>query len=411
MNFFRKKNSIQVSDYIDEPLIEALPIHHQKLVRKLISSESSHIDKFFNKLSSNEIYLNHDMLQRILDKLMLQMSLPLQILHEDPNHNLLENFKFEESVHSNQWLNMLKKLNIWSDTNAKSIFPYLSLAHNFIEQGQFPNYTLQKSPPSKHFWQKKEIGQLSTEILFQFIFDKLKYFHWDLLPHRKRPMDLFELFCPIEDAALENRLIVLNDQQTDFFRSLNASALIFSAVHSFPYALPDLVSEDLDAHHEPIKQFFHFFIQCPNYQPLFGVHPHLKELNLHGLYLGLSNFFKEIILSDYSTSNHIQLVYDYLHKQNCAEQIQYYFQNVTNRLIFIFNRLTTLGYLLRSPLLKGLGYHPFMNSDVPNRLSVNTELFLNHFLSLNETQKFNLLEKFMVESYSSQNTLQYSFNR
>ena len=50
-------------------------------------------------------------------------------------------------------------------------------------------------------------------VILKYIYEKFKYFHLEFLPHAKRPMDLFELFCCLEDAALEQKLIFYNEHQ------------------------------------------------------------------------------------------------------------------------------------------------------------------------------------------------------
>lgn len=407
MKFLRKNTSVAAHDYIDALVIHALPAHHHKFIQKLLSSESSHINKFFNKLSSNEVYLNHDMLFKILDALLLQMTLPLQALEHPDTNTYLEFFKHEhldcEHSQASHWLSFLEKLKIWQHSESAQIAPYLNLAYQYIDQDQFPVFNQERTPSHyERFFKKTNINHLSTEVLFKYIFEKLKYFHNDTLPHSKRPMDLFELFCPLEDAALELRLVVLNEKQSSFLRSLNASALIFSAMQAFPYTLPDLVADDLERHHEfNLKNFWGTFLNHQELQPLFGQHPHLNDLNLHALYIGINHYLNETLKTKGSIHNPLEYIYDFLHQPSANKQAQLYFQNLTNRLIFIFNRLTSLGYLLRSPLLKGHGYHPLINSEVPNRIAENFPIFLQHFLNKSESEKLIFLKQFKFKDNRS----------
>ena len=246
-----------------------------------------------------------NMLLKILDKLCMQMTLPVHVLELEENISAtLPSNPMIENPRIHTWFELQDKLNIWSMHPSAPIYHILNLSHYFIESQQLPQFNeIEKQTQARFFWKRKtKIDNLSIDILFKFIFEKLKYFHSELLPQTKRPMDLFELFCPIEDAALEKRIIHLNDEHLSFFRSLNASALIYSAIFSFAPAMPELVAAQIqNSKHESKISFYESLINHPNYEPIYGNHPYLQNFNEHGFLMGLYELFT-YILNEYSSS-------------------------------------------------------------------------------------------------------------
>lgn len=386
MKFLTKKNfhqssPIQVQDYIDISVIDSLATQHQHLLEKIIYADSKHLEKFFNKLSSNQVFLNTDMLSKILEKLTTQIALPLNLLKHETPHSSLEFFKLDESftdTYIEIWLSLLEKLNLWSNFPLSNISHYLRLSQLYIAQDICPPFS-EKKPTNKLFWQKKSDSEnIYSEALFKFIHNKLKHFHWEYIPNTKRPMDLFELFCPLEDTALEKNILLINDEQSDFLRSLNASALIYSVVFSFPTALPDFIAQ-IEDYSCPLWDKIE---QDPHYEPLYGQHPYLQNLNRNGFYHGINQILNQ-------KHNPLEFLQELVSKPQELDQIEQAYTSQSNRLIFIFNRLTSLGFLMRSPLLKGLGFHPVINTESPAKFINNLKLFLYYFQKLNEDQKAN----------------------
>jgi hypothetical protein len=315
-----------------------------------------------------------------------------------------------ENPRIHTWFELQDKLNIWSMHPSAPIYHILNLSHYFIESQQLPQFNeIEKQTQARFFWKRKtKIDNLSIDILFKFIFEKLKYFHSELLPQTKRPMDLFELFCPIEDAALEKRIIHLNDEHLSFFRSLNASALIYSAIFSFAPAMPELVAAQIqNSKHESKISFYESLINHPNYEPIYGNHPYLQNFNEHGFLMGLYELFT-YILNEYSSSKlseeeKIKECIDYLLNPDSLSEIKQYFANHSSRLIFIFNRLTSLGFLLRSPLLKGIGYHPLINTDVPNRLFNNLEILIQFLTNASHDKQYSFVQRILFVNVSNLN--------
>lgn len=390
MKFLTKKNfhqhsPIQVQDYIDINVIESLSIEQQNLLEKIIYADSKYLEKFFNKLSSNQVFLNSDMLSKILDKLTCQMSLPLKIIEQENKNANLNIFSLDEpfsDIHLDIWFDLLEKLNFWSNIPLENISEYLRLAHFYIAQDIFPPFSERKPQSSKLFWQKKTNAEsIYTEIIFKFIYNKFKHFHWEYIPNTKRPMDLFELFCPLEDTALEKNILVLNEDHSDFLRSLNASALIYSVVFSFPAALPDFIAQAEDCS----CPLWDKIQQDHQYEPMYGQHPYLHNLNRNGFYHTLNNLLNQ-------KRNPIEFLHELATSQTVLEEIEHFYTSQSNRLIFIFNRLTSLGFLMRSPLLKGLGFHPVINTETPTKFINNLKLFLNYFKALDQEQKENYIK-------------------
>lgn len=415
---FNSKNSNRIDDFIDSKIITALPQHHQQVLNKLIASDSSHLDKFFNKLSANQVYLNHDQLMKILDKLYFQLTLPLYAIEEHIPENNYEISPIKEINKMEIWFDLQKKLNIWSNYSNDSIYQMLKLVHSYIESDEIPVFKeIKKQNTPSFFWKRKtKIDPLSYDIVFKFIYEKFKYFHWDLLPQTKRPMDLFELFCPIEDAALEKKIIHFNDNQVSFFRALNASALIYSAIFSFAPAIPELVAQKIQLNQPKSSVLlYEKMLKDPKYQAIYGTHLYLNPFNEKSFYMGLNDIFK-FFIKEYSNSTFtqdelIEPCLSFLLNPNSIPKIQQFFANQTSRLIFIFNRLTSLGFLLRSPLLKGLGYHPLINTDVPNRIASNFEIFIPLLSNASSEEQYFIIRKILSLNSDPLANSSMKFNR
>jgi hypothetical protein len=402
-NAYPSHSSIQIQDYIDSAIFLSLAPQYQNFLTRLFDSESKHLEKFFSKLSSNQIFINADMLNKMLDKLFSQMTIPLQIFQKELS-------KADDDIHSslseqtifnqNTWFFLLENLKIWSSFPYSQVTYFLKLADIHIKQDTYPVFEYLNQPiEPKKFWQKKTKNEAYyQEIAFKFFYEKLKYFHTDLLDNTKRPMDLFELFCLIEDAALEKNLIQLNDEHIGFLRSLNASSLLYSVINAFPAALPDYIACYIEAQPSALPSpLWEQMKQHPQFEAFYGSHTFLKDLNSYGFYLTLKDFIDEQIpyhLRD-QQDNHAELIHQVLaHLHHSDEKLQY-FQQHSNRLIFMFNRLTSLGFLMRSPHLKGLGYHPLINTDTPNRFVNHLQIFMNLYSHKTIDEQYQIIHQLL----------------
>ena len=400
-NAYQSSLSVQMQDYIDSTIFLSLAPQHQNILNRLFQSESKHLDKFIGKLSSNQVFLNADMLNKMLDTLFSQMILPLEIFKKEYNLNTTDLF-LSDKIEFNQkcWIHLVENLKIWSDFPLSTILEFLKLADNHIQQDSYPIFEYLNQPQEpKRFWQKKSKNEnYYQEVIFKFIYEKLKYFHTELLPNSKRPMDLFELFCLIEDAALEKNLIQLNDEHISFLRSLNATSLLYSVINTFPAALPDYVARYIEEQNTSLpKPLWDKIKQHPQFEPFYGTHPFLKDLNSYGFFITLNNFIHTQIPNHLQNDspNQLQLIHSFLtHESQSFEKIQH-FKQQTNRLIFIFNRLTSLGFLMRSPHLKGLGYHPLINTETPNRFANQLEIFINLFNHCSLDEQYEMINELM----------------
>lgn len=386
MKFLGKKEEqlnpvFPIEDYIDPDVISSLLPKHRHFIDKLIKQPSSATEKLFSKIASNQIYLNSDMLSRMLDHLFLQGHLPLEILnphYENAWEDYLSGYYYDTKEPKQRvWNQLLNELGIWANKQISTniIHKMMNICHQLLEEDECPNFsqTMVSPPKNSRFWQKQSNISEKTMMdnLFKYVYEKIKYFHSELIPNAKRPIDLYELYCLIEDAALEHHLIVYSESHLEFLRALNASVLIYSTIFSFPMAIPDLISEQLDLSEPLNESFFLNFFNRPDFVPIFGQHQYLKNYNYHAFIEGMSHVIKlrhrrphsEDVLSDFLDNDEVALTARFI-------------ENHTGRLIFTFNRLTSLGYLLRSPLLKGLGYHPLINTEAPTKLKQNFEIFV-----------------------------------
>jgi len=386
MKFLGKKDEqvnhdFPIEDYIDYEVISSLQPKHQQLLSKLLENPSSSIEKLFNKIASNQVCFNTDMLTQVFDHLTLQMHLPLEMLQNAQMDNLWVDYlqKYPTSENSSDlslWKHLLDELKVWNQTGFSSeiIYKIINICHELIINDKCPVFDqLIQQPPKTKFWQKSPqlTQQFIMESIFKFIYEKMKFFHWELIPNAKRPIDLYELYCLIEDAALEQKIIIYSENLLNFMRPLNATALIHSTLFSYPIACPDYIANKIQQNNQTYDPFFVKIFENQNFIPIFGNHQYLKNYNQMALIESLQQLAK-VKFSGLENSQILSQLFD---KTEAAIQARF-LENHTSRLIFTFNRLTSLGYLLRSPVLKGLGYHPFINTEVPAKLKQNFELFV-----------------------------------
>jgi len=371
--------SLNLGDYLDLQIIEALAPAQQHLLLKLLNTNSSHIEKFFNKVVSNQVALNHDMFDKMTSKMRFQMALPAHSIKSKPNLFLHDDSIIVSPPDFAIWQDLQVQLKIWDNYDSEIISQYLYLSLGFISQDICPNF---KESPSS-FWKPKSEKE-SMGVILKYIYEKFKYFHLEFLPHAKRPMDLFELFCCLEDAALEQKLIFYNEHQHEFFRSLNASALIYSVIQEFKPAIPDLMATESHQHRSfSHSTFWQEFFQSPKYQAIYGQHPYLHESNLSAWFSGLALIVQHFPLETADTM---------------IKEVQLLLQNHSHRLIFMFNRLTSLGFLLRSPLFKGLGYQPLIHTEAPMKIAENFVWFVEHYQQQTAQTKAEVASNLMTET-------------
>jgi hypothetical protein len=87
------------------------------------------------------------------------------------------------------------------------------------------------------------------------------------------------------------------------------------------------------------------------------------------------------------------------------QKVMLYTQNVSKRLVFIFNRMNTIGYLMRSPVLKSMGYHPLINSELPIKFARNLDLFMNHFKNFSTQTQEHIIQEFIKYIYDDMQNL------
>ncbi len=390
----KQKPKTELNDYLDLQLIESLAPAQRHLMIKLLNSDSSHIDKFLTKIASNQIQINHDMLAKMSGTLKHQMSLPIQIIHQQPRFELKQSLF--ESLELKHWQDLQSQLRIWGNFDFQIISHYLSVTNYYIAQDLEPEFVVDKTPG---FWSAKN-SENAMMLMVKFIYEKFKYFHAELLPHSKRPMDLFELFCPLEDAALELKLIYYNDDQLEFLRSLNASALLYSVIQDFTPAIPDLLAMQLKLfQYDASHPFWQHFFNGVKYEPIYGPHPYLQEVGRQAWFAGL-----KLIMTYFEKNHHCAT--DIMQHANdnspIIQALQTHLQYQSQRLIFIFNRMTSLGFLLRSPIFKGMGYQPLIHTEAPLRLFTNFLHFIQQYQTHNaETQSLILENLNINQEYST----------
>lgn len=403
MTFIGKNALIQ--EYLDTSIFDTLSPQYQHFLTRLFQSESNHLDKFFTKLSANQVHLNADMITKVLDTLFNQMTTPFGTLHDTSfcNYHQQDDL-IPNTFNSSIWEQLLKNLKIWSAFPESAIYDNLSMAHYYVATDTYPPIAVNHaSDYQKKFWQKKTVCKSNYfDTAFKFVYEKLKHFHWELIPNTKRHMDLYELYCLIEDAALEKNLIQYHEDQLLFLRSLNASALIYSVIYSFPASLPDMIAFSYDHRLNSMAYpFWEIVKKQQDFQPFYGHHPYLENINMHGFYVALKHVL-EVLLKN----AHIRPETDLKHKIKVLqsalcdpkelENIHSYFQNQTHRLIFIYTRLTSLGFLMRSPLLKGLGFHPLINTETPAKMMNNLTIFIEILKQAPSEEQYRALEQMVI---------------
>lgn len=412
MIFFKRNyavpSSLQIEDFIPAPEFQSLLPKHQKFLKKLFSNPSQHLEKFVSKISSNGILISHDILEKMIDQLYLESQLPLQAFSLETLKNVsLPNLKPENSPFFEFWIELNQKLKIWD----KTTIPEHTMLNFFrtIDQMLFSDYQPEfgEHNPSKTFW-KSELA-FPEITAFKFLFEKFKYFHSEQLIQSKRPMDLFELYCLFEDAAYAQNLVQSSSDHLDFLRALNASALIYTTIKLFPAAIPDFMAFQMDNHLH--YEFLDLnFLKQAEFDIFYGKHALIEKLNLTCFYYCLNVWIQSGLSADKKTQDlrpDTQLIQKILQSQEILELNSIAFQNMSKRLIFIFNRLTTLGYLLRSPILKGLGYNPLIHTELPKKFSeqfpkiIQTLQELPHDIQLQVIQEALQLQPNLIESFET----------
>ncbi|HBB53262.1 MAG TPA: hypothetical protein DCZ80_05125 [Legionellales bacterium] len=278
-----------------------------------------------------------------------------------------------------------------------------------IDQMLFSDYQPEfgEHNPSKTFW-KSDLA-FPEITAFKFLFEKFKYFHSEQVIQSKRPMDLFELYCLFEDAAYAQNLVQSSSDHLDFLRALNASALIYTTIKLFPAAIPDFMAFQMDNHLH--YEFLDLnFLKQAEFDIFYGKHALIEKLNLTCFYYCLNVWIQSGLSADKKTQDlrpDTQLIQKILQSQEILELNSIAFQNMSKRLIFVFNRLTTLGYLLRSPILKGLGYNPLIHTELPKKFSeqfpkiIQTLQELPHNIQLQVIQEALQLQPNLIESFET----------
>jgi hypothetical protein len=386
MKFFGRKDQLinhdfPIEDYIDYEIIASLLPKHQQLLSKLVENPSSSIEKLFNKIASNQVCFNADMLTKIFEHLTFQPHLPLEMLQNPELNDAWDNYlqKYSLSTPSSAMVllrSLLDELKVWNHAGFSSeiIYKIIYICHELITNDECPVFNqLNLQPQKTKFWQKspQHNQQFIMESIFKFIYEKIKFFHWELIPNTKRPIDLYELYCLIEDAALEQKIIIYSENLLNFLRPLNATALLHSTLFAYPMACPDYIANQIQQQNFSFDPFFLKVFDNQHFIPIFGNHLYLKPYNQMALIEALQQLAK----LKFTGMDYEQILYQLFDKTEAVIQARY-LENYTSRLIFTFNRLTSLGYLLRSPVLKGLGYHPLINTEVPSKLKQNFDLFV-----------------------------------
>ena len=402
--------------------LSLLSPNHQHTFKKILNSNSIHLDKLFKKMQSNQIELNAGMLEKMLDHLHLQYHIPLQSISKDKlKEQLGQEIPIINHLEQEIWFDLLTKLDIWSNFmfHHDEIFYFLALSNSLLIQDKSPHFHVVNIQSKKSvFWKKKT--ELPVQSTFSFIYEKFKYFHWDLLENTKRPMDLNELFCLLEDAALSSHLIRVHPKYIDFNRALNASALIHSVLYTFPSAMPDYQAFQLDrinqndGYHLFKDTNLHDLIQLSQEETLYGRHQFLNDYNKLGFIMSFKSVIQYIIEHNKKTSTlkknpHSPILMKTILSEILApdfnQKVMLYTQNVAKRLVFIFNRMNTIGYLMRSPVLKSMGYHPLINSELPIKFARNLDLFMNHFKNFSTQTQEHIIQEFIKYIYDDMQNL------
>lgn len=407
-----RKTVDKPSPLILEQELSLLSPNHQHFFKKILATNSVHLEKLNKKIQTNQIELNASMIEKMLEHLHLQYHVPLQsISKEKLKEQLGQEIQIITHLEQELWFDLLNKLDIWSNFifHHDEIFYFLALSNSLLIQDKSPHFHVVNLQSKKSiFWKKKT--ELPVQSTFSFIYEKFKFFHWDLIPNSKRPMDLNELFCLLEDAALDSKFIHMHPEYIDFNRALNASALIHSVLYTFPSAIPDYQAYQLEKinqtndYHLFKDRHLHDLILLSQEESLYGRHHFLNDYNKLAFLMSLKSVIQYIIehnkkmctlqknpkspLLMKTILNEI-LAPDFNHK------VMLYTENVSKRLVFIFNRMNTIGYLMRSPALKAMGYHPLINSELPIKFAKNLDIFMKHFKNFSQQTQEHIIQEFI----------------
>lgn len=380
---YAKNSSLQIEDYIPAPTYQSLLPKYQQFLNKLFENPSAHLEKFLAKIQSNGVLMNREILEMMLDQLFIENQIPIQAFTlENAKSFSIPNLKHSSSTAFKFWIELLQELKIWKslETDETAMYHFFNIIDKMISSRVEPKF--EGTTPSSSFW-KKELA-FPEITAFKFLFDQFKNFHCDEVVQAKRPMDLIELYCLLEDAAFSQNLIRISNEHLDFLRALNGSALLFRAIQLFPAAMPDFIAFQLNNKDCPQIQN-HDFMNDESFLAFFGKHPHLEKFNrlgfFHalGIYLDYHLRLDKKYFANLNFDEQVDALIQHTLKPNAEIQHIEHFQYLSKRLIFIFNRLTANGYLMRSPILKGLGYHPLINTELPIQFSDYLPYFYQHF--------------------------------
>lgn len=389
MIFFKRTyaapSSLQIEDYIPVSEFESLLPKHQKFLKKLFSKPSPHLEKFVSKLSTNGITISREILEKMIEQLYLESQIPLTAFSLDTIKNMhLPDLQHQNNPNYHFWIEILQKLKIWERAFIPEhvMFSFFRIIDQMLTTGYHPEF--QSSSASKTFW-KNELS-FPELTAFKFLYEKFKYFHSEEVIQAKRPMDLFELYCLLEDAAYSQNLIQSSSDHVDFLRALNASALIYTSIQLFPAAIPDYMAYFIEQHPE-ISFDELSLLRTSDFDIFFGQHALIEKLNLGSFYFCLNQW-----IQSGQSGDHLNEFKEHLQSSEFMDKKSIQYQNISKRLIFIFNRLTSLGFLLRSPILKGLGYHPVIHTELPKKFAEHIPQFLAFFNQLPEPSQLKLIE-------------------
>ncbi len=400
MAFFKKNyaniSALQIEDYIPVSVYQHLLPKHQKLLEKLFNTTSPQLEKFLSKISSNGVIVTHEMLERMIEQLFTENQIPFQALSIEVAKNCIASplthqypdaFKF--------FIQIIQELKIWKNLNIDetTIYHHFNVIDKMISSDIELNFSEQNSKTP--FWKKQPSFPEMTA--FKFLFENFKYFHSDEMIQAKRPMNLYELYCLFEEAVLARNLTKTSSEHQAILRALHASAMIFTAIKIFPAAFPDFIAYHVD--NSPINAIPPLALtEDENFNSFFGRHPHLQKFNEIGFYLAFNTWIEQL-QKNYKLSETTDIkdwLKDALLSDEVFQQNSESFQNIFKRLIFIFNRLTISGYLLRSPVLKGLGYHPLIHTEYPIKFLENYPLFISYFKDWSEQEKDDFLDAVLL---------------
>jgi len=397
--FFFKKNhehcrTLQIEDTIPLAVLKTLAPKHQKFLEKLFSSPSPHLEKFISKISTNHVKINKQLLEKMLEQLFIENNVPFQSLTLDFSKGFsTAHLDHQDPDKFNFWIKIIHELNIWKNVTSdfQAIYRILKVTDKMISAGINPrkqNLSTQKL-------------SLAEESAFNFIYDCFKFFHAENIVEAAKPLHLYDLYCLLEEAAISKNLIRTSAVNAEFLRALHSSALIFSAIKMFPAAFADYIAYILDNRAEQFSANL-ALVTNEEYDPFFGRHQYVHKFNIVGFYIALSTWIKLLYPHEKDPQELKTWLADALRSQQLQKISVEKLQNISKRLIFIFNRLTISGYLLRSPVLKGLGYHPLIHTELPIKFLENMSLFTAYYANLSDVEQDELLENISQAENQSQ---------